>query len=108
MFMNDDELKKLLLELKVLDQKKLGEVLEYAKNSDVPFKDALIEKDIITDENLGVLVADAKKIPFVVLSKIAIPEEAFRIIPERLARKYKAITFTRDKNGIKVSISDPT
>src|SRR5487761_1508809 len=105
MLISDDDLKKLLLTVKVLDQKKLNDVLEYAKNSDVPFKDALIEKDIITDENLGVIIADAKKIPFAVLSKISIPEEAFRIIPERLARKYKAIPFARDKNGIKVAMA---
>src|SRR5258708_1766853 len=108
MLINDDELQKLLLIVKVLDQKKIGEILEYAKNSELSFRDALIEKDIIDDENLGVLIADAKKIPFVVLSKIAIPEEAFRIIPERLARKYKAIPFARDKNGIKVAMTDPT
>jgi len=108
MLITDEELQKLLILAKILDDKKLAEVLEYAKNSDVSFKDALIEKDIITDENLGVLIADAKKIPFVVLGKISIPEEAFRIIPERLARKYKAIPFARDKTGIKVAMSDPT
>jgi type IV pilus assembly protein PilB len=108
MLITDEELQKLLVNVKVLDQKKTAEVIDYAKNSDIPFRDALIEKDIITDENLGVLVADYKKIPFVVLSKIAIPEEAFRIIPERLARKYKAIPFARDKTGIKVAMTDPT
>jgi len=107
MLVTDEELQKLLINVKVLDQKKIAEVQEYAKNSDISFRDALIEKDIITDENLGVLIADAKKIPFVVLSKISIPEEAFRIIPERLARKYKAIPFARDKNGIKVAMTDP-
>lgn len=108
MLISDDELKKLLLNVKIVDQKKIDDVVLYAKNSDIGFSDALIEKDIITDENLGVLIADAKKIPFVVLSKISIPEEAFRIIPERMARKYKAIPFARDKTGIKVAMSDPS
>lgn len=108
MLITDDQLKTLLLTVKLVDQKKLDEILEYAKNSDVSLSDALIEKDILTDENLGVLIADAKKIPFAVLSKISIPEEAFRIIPERLARKYKAIPFARDKTGIKVAMVDPT
>ncbi|HWY79804.1 MAG TPA: GspE/PulE family protein [Candidatus Sulfotelmatobacter sp.] len=108
MLITDEELQKLLLNVKVVDQKKIDEVFEYAKNSDITFRDALIEKDVITDENLGVIVADAKKIPFVVLSKIPIPEESFRIIPERLARKYKAIPFARDENGIKVAMIDPT
>jgi type IV pilus assembly protein PilB len=108
MLITDEKLQQLLLNLKVLDQKKLNEVLDYAKNSDVSLNDALVEKDILTDENLGIMLADAFKIPFVVLSKISIPEDAFRIIPERLARKYKAIPFVRDKNGIKVAMADPT
>ncbi len=107
MLITDDQLKTLLLNVKIADQKKLEEVLEYAKNSDITLTDALIEKDVVTDENLGVLISDAFKIPFVVLGKISIPEEAFRIIPERLARKYKAIPFARDKDGIKVAMVDP-
>ena len=108
MFITDDDLKKILLTAKIVNQKKIDELVEYAKNSDVSFKDALIEKDVITDENLGILIADAKKIPFVVLSKISVPEDSFRIIPERLARKYKAIPFARDKNGVKIAMADPS
>jgi hypothetical protein len=108
MLISDEELIKLLIAVKIVDQSKIDELVVYAKNTGITFKEALIEKEIITDENLGVLIADAKKIPFVVLSKIAIPEEAYRIIPERLARKYKAIPFARDKNGIKVAMTDPS
>lgn len=108
MLITDDQLKTLLLNVKVLDEKKFAEVLDYATNTDIPLTDALIEKDIISDENLGILIADAVKIPFIVLGKISIPEEAYRIIPERLARKYKAIPFARDKDGIKVAMVDPT
>lgn len=108
MLISDDQLKALLLNVKVIDQKKLDDIVGYAKNADIPLTDAIIEKDVITDENLGVLIADAVKIPFVVLGKISIPEEAFRIIPERLARKYKAIPFARDKDGIKVAMADPS
>ncbi len=108
MLITDDQLKALLINVKVADQKKLLEVAAYAKNADITLADALIEKDIVTDENLGVLIADAVKIPFVVLAKISVPEEAFRVIPERLARKYKAIPFARDKQGIKVAMADPT
>lgn len=107
MLITDDQLKTLLLNTKIIDQKKIDEVLDYAKNSDISLTDALIEKDVITDENLGVLISDAFKIPFVVLGKISVPEEAFRVIPERLARKYQAIPFARDKDGVKVAMVDP-
>lgn len=107
MLITDDQLKQLLLNVKVIDEKKLAEVVDYAANSDITLTEALIERDVITDENLGVLISDAFKIPFVVLGKISIPEEAYRVIPERLARKYKAIPFARDKDGIKVAMADP-
>lgn len=108
MLLPDDQLKSVLLNVKLLDQKKLDEIIEYAKNSQITLADALIEKDIISDENLGVLIADHLKIPFIVLSKISIPEDAYRIIPEKIARKYKVVPFARDKDGIKIAAVDPT
>jgi type IV pilus assembly protein PilB len=108
MLISDEQLKKLVLKVNIVDQAKLDQIELYAKNSDISLSDALIEKDVITDENLGILIADHLKIPFVVLSKISIPEEVFRIIPERVARKYKAIPYERNKDGIKVAIPEPS
>jgi type IV pilus assembly protein PilB len=107
MLIPDEQIKSLLLGVKLVDPKILDETIEYAKNSNIGLGDALIEKDIVTDENLGMLVADSIKIPFIVLSKITIPEEVFRIIPERVARKRKAIPFLRDKEGVRVAMSNP-
>jgi type IV pilus assembly protein PilB len=106
MLISDEQLKKLVLKVNILDQKKLDQIEQYSKNSDISLSDALIEKDVITDENLGILIADYLKIPFIVLSKISIPEDVFRIIPERVARKYKAIPYERTKDGIKVAIPE--
>ena len=39
------------------------------------------------DENLGILISDFLKIPFVVLAKTTIPADIFNIIPEKIARK---------------------
>jgi type IV pilus assembly protein PilB len=107
MLLTDEQLVKLVVKVKLLDQSKLNEILLYAKNSQVSLADALIEKDVITDENLGILIADALKIPFIVLSKISILEEAYNIIPEKIARKFKIIPFARDKDGIKLAMTDP-
>ncbi|MEK9195065.1 MAG: hypothetical protein AAB975_01715, partial [Patescibacteria group bacterium] len=61
----------------------------------------------VTDENLGILIADYLKIPFIILSKITIPDTIFRIVPERLARKYKVIAFARDDEGVKLAMVNP-
>lgn len=108
MLLPDDKLQNLLSKSATIDEKKLTEALEFAKNAQVSLEDALIEKDIISDEDLGLLIADSYKFPFVVLSKITIPEEVYRIIPERIARKYKVISFARDSDGLKIAIADPS
>ena len=54
---------------------------------------------------LGQLIAAHLKLPFVVLSQLAIPEKVFNLIPERLARKQKVIAFARDQAGLKVAMA---
>lgn len=108
MTISDEQLKKLVLSVKLLDEEKFSKVVDYAKNSEISLSDALIEKDVITDENLGILIADYLKIPFIVLSKISIPDEVFKIIPEKTARKYKVIPFERNEMGIKLAMIDPS
>ena len=107
MVISDEQVKDLVLKANLLDAKRLDEVVEYAKNSKITLQEAFLDKDIVTDENLGILVADFLKFPFIALSKISIPEDIFRVVPERIARKYKVIPFARDKDGIKIAIADP-
>ncbi len=107
MLISDEKIKSILLNVKLIDPKVLEDTVEYAKNSNINLGDALIEKDVVTDENLGMLIADTLKIPFIVLSKLTIPEEVFRIIPERIASKHKAIPFLRDDQGIRVAMANP-
>ena len=73
MIISDEELKQLVLKVKLIDEKKLEKIASFAKDSGTNLFDALIEKDVASDENLGILIADYLKIPYVVLSKISIP-----------------------------------
>lgn len=107
MVLTDDQIKDLVLKTGLATEKDLQELVEFAKNSNVTLADALIEKDVISDENLGILVADSLRMPFVVLSKISIPEEVFRIVPEKIARKHKVVPFEKTNQGLKVAIVDP-
>lgn len=104
---SDEELKVLLVKNKFLDDNGWNNLVEFAKNSNILVSDATIEKDIIADSDLGKLVADYLKIPFISLTKMSIAEDVFHIIPERVARKQKAIPFARDKDGIKIAMLNP-
>ena len=107
MLLPDATLKTLLVK-NGIDEKTLASLETFAINSRISLQEAAIEKDAITDEALGKLIADSVHIPFVSLKTLNITEEVFRIVPERLARKYKMLVFEKGADGIKLAISDPT
>ena len=108
MLISEEQIKELVLKTGVVTQDVLEEIIQFAQNSKANLSDALIEKDIITDENLGVLIANFLHIPFIVLSKLSIPEQVFHIIPEKTARKHKVIPFAIDQDGLRLAMVDPT
>lgn len=107
MILSDDQIKGLVLKTGLATEQSLQELEEFSKNSNVSLVDALIEKDVVSDENLGILIADFLHIPFIILSKLSIPEEVFRIVPEKIARKHKIIPFEKGSDGLKVATVDP-
>ena len=108
MLISEEQIKELVLKTGVVTPDVLEEIIQFAQNSKANLSDALIEKDIITDENLGVLIANFLHIPFIVLSKLSIPEQVFHIIPEKTARKHKVIPFAIDQDGLRLAMVDPT
>lgn len=108
MLITDDKVLALVEKTGVLTPQKIQELKEYALSASVPIGEALIEKDVLSDENLGILIADYLKIPFVTLTKMDIPQDVFSIIPERFARKHKVIPFARTTDGVKLAMDDPS
>lgn len=108
MSITDEQLKAIVLNAQLVDQEKLKEIVEYAHNAQMSLTDALLEKDVTTDQALGNLIATSLHVPFITLAKLTIPEDVTRIIPEKMARKYKVIPFARDEGGIKVAMIDPS
>src|SRR3989344_3149058 len=74
MVITDQELIQLLTKMSLLDEKKIKDVQEYMKNASASFDDALLQLNIISDEQLGITVANFLKIPFVNLSKVAMAD----------------------------------
>lgn len=107
MIVTDTEIHKLLIETKILDEKGWNNVVDYAENCDIRIYDAIIEKNILSDEKLGILIANYLKLPFLILSKTTLSENLRHIVPERLARKYKVIPFERTKDEIRLAMANP-
>lgn len=97
-----------LRELELIPQDQLDEALKLAKAEKIALDTALLDKDLISDEKLGRIMADLIKLPFINLSSEAIDLKVLRIIPEVVAKKQKIITFKIDEQGLHLAMSDPS
>jgi type IV pilus assembly protein PilB len=95
--------------LLLLDESTIAKAEAYAvSNKSSSLLSSLIESGVITEDQISSIVAKYYNVPVVSLSKISIPEDVAHIVPERVARKQKAIAFERDANGVKVAMNDPS
>ena len=108
MLLSNEQVKNLLLQSGQVNQETIAILEEFSKNARTPIQEAAIEKDVISDENLGILVANFLKYPFIYLAKTAIPDNIFSIIPERIARKFKVVAFAKTAGGMLLAMVDPT
>lgn len=87
--------------------KELADVDDYSQKNKINFIEALIQKDIITDEALGTLLSTHFQLPYVNLGKLVITPDAFGSIPFVQAEKYKIIIFSRDSKILKIATCWP-
>lgn len=103
-----EDLQKLLISAEKITAKQFAEISAAAQKEKISVRDALIKSEIITDEDLGLLEAQAVNVPFVVLTKTSIPPEVSNLLPERVSKQQRAAVFERGKDGIKLALTDPT
>ncbi|MBI4130460.1 type II/IV secretion system protein [Candidatus Roizmanbacteria bacterium] len=107
MILNPNQLYETLKELAVIDTKLLDESFRKSAETHIPLTTILLTQDLISDENLGKIVADLYSAPFVRLSQTSIPESVLTIIPEVVAKRQQAIAFQQDTRGLSVAMSNP-
>ena len=103
----DIQIKTLLIQNALAKESELNDIAVMAKSSNISFYDAILDKNIVTDETIGQMIAQFLGYPFVILSRTAISEELFQVTPEKVARKLKTIAFAKDAGGLKVAMNDP-
>lgn len=93
----------------LVDTKGLAKVQTYSSEtkSQDPVN-SFVESGVLTEDQLGSIIAGYYNVPFITLSKESIPEDVAHIIPEKVARRVKALAFARTPDGVKVALNDPT
>lgn len=96
-----------LKELGIIEKRELDNAFKESESQKIAFENILIDKDLVSDENLGKTIADLVSLPLVRLGEISIPPEILKIIPEVVAKKQRIIAFKKDSQGLHVAMSDP-
>ncbi len=100
-------LKKILVKTGLISEKDFNLTKKKALTEKKSLIEIILDQDLISDEQLGRLIADEIKFPFVDLQKIKIQKEILNIVPEILAHQKEIIAFEKSKDGLKVALSNP-
>jgi MSHA biogenesis protein MshE len=98
----------LLLEHKLISEEQLQAALAEQKRTGRKFGRVLTDLGILKEQQLNDALARHLKIPFVDLKQLTLDPGTVRLLPEALARRFRALVLQQDKNGLTVGMADPT
>jgi type IV pilus assembly protein PilB len=101
------QLKSLLQENNISTEKELAEIEEYSKKNNLEFLETLIQKNIVTNEDIGRILSQKYQLPYVNLSKLTILPEAFNCLPYDQASGFKTVAYFRDAKILKIATCQP-
>lgn len=108
MQLSPEKLREFLVEPGHISEEDFNKALEESKQTGRSLKQTLIGKDLISDKQLGQVIADEFGYLFVDLKKEAIEEKVLKIVPEVVAKNQRIIAFDRNEDGLKVAMNDPS
>ncbi len=115
MKISSKKLKELLTGPGFISKKDFENAEKKAKESGKPIEEVLIDENLISDIDLGKIIAEELDFPFIDLRKEGIDEEVLKIIPELVAKVQRVIVFDRaakkgkeKKAVLKVAMADPS
>ncbi len=102
-----DQLKDFLSDSSIVPKEKLEEAATAAKSANQDLGGYLLENKLINEVDLQKTYAYILGIPFVDLSKEAIPIEILQVVPELIAKKYNIVSFEKSGVNLKVAMLNP-
>lgn len=107
MKITENLLKKILVDTELVSKKIFDSAKKEAGEKGVSLEELIMEKGLVSDEEIGQLISNEINIPFVNLRKVTIDKEVLNIIPEIVAGKQEVIIFEKSKEGLKVAMAHP-
>lgn len=107
MQITDSKLKEMLVQSGLIAEADFDSAAKEAREQAKNLADLLVEKDLIRDNQLNQLIANEFNVSYVNLQQEKIDEAVLNLVPELVAKRKGVIAFARDKEGIKVGMTNP-
>ncbi len=107
MTIDSESLYKELSDLKLIDQALLDDALVEGRQTGDGLDKILLARDLVSDENLGMLIADMLGVPFVRLERTVMKRDTLNLLPENMSRSKLVIIFLEDENTVHVAMQNP-
>jgi len=98
----------LLVQQKLLSQEQLGIALEKQKASGRKLGRVLVENAFVTEDEISGAIARQLDIPLLDLRQAHVRPETVRLLPEQLARRFRAVVVEVRDDKVRVAMADPT
>ena len=106
MQIDEDQLKKYILDSGLVPRNDLEILAKKAKEKKQKFSDALLSENKISETDLKRMQAFVIGIPFIDLKKEKIDISVLSLIPEPIARNYNIIAYKKSDKGLEVAMLD--
>jgi MSHA biogenesis protein MshE len=98
----------LLVQQSLLSEEQLAGALAEQKRTGRKLGRVLADLGLLSEDMLHQVLARHLQVPYVDLKKVRIDREAVRLLPEPLARRYRALVLQRGSAGLLVGMADPS
>jgi type IV pilus assembly protein PilB len=102
-----EELIQILVKSNRLTSEQLEEALKVQKQTEAPLRKILVEKNLISEEELLSLLSKKLYIPTLHLNKYKFDPAVVNLVSEQVARRYGIMPISRIGNTLTVAMSDP-
>ncbi len=108
--MNNDLLKKILIETGTFDRNGLAQLLKDVEKKDpnMPLESYLLKEKKMPEEMLYRIAAQYYKLPFISLKEQPIRQDILFLIPEPIAVSHRIIAFDKTPDELRVATLEPT
>lgn len=107
MRISDSLVEKLLHNAKKITAEQLAAAREQAKTEKKSLQEVVLKNNIVSEKDLTKLYSEEIDIPYVEFNPKEIKRELLKLIPERVARQYKAVVFDKEGETTMLAMEDP-